>query len=71
MLVLKILYGVVFGITIPLSQILMTECTPLDKRGKTIVSLQIMFILGRIWIILLAMIFFVYMGKYLGKLIGG
>jgi MFS family permease len=59
MLVLKVMYGIIFGVTIPLSQVLMTECTPLDKRGKTIVSLQIMFILGRIWIVCLALIFFV------------
>ena len=35
----------------------MTECTPFAVRGKVIVALQMMYVLGRTWLILLGMVF--------------
>ncbi|CAD8179099.1 unnamed protein product [Paramecium pentaurelia] len=57
LLILRFLFGFLFGITSPVSSILMAEVTPLHIRGQFIVALQIMCIVGRMWMLLLAIIF--------------
>ncbi|KAM3127307.1 hypothetical protein pb186bvf_020593 [Paramecium bursaria] len=54
MLILRTLYGIVIGLSIPISQILMTEVTPQRNRGQVIVSLQVMYVFGRLWTLFLA-----------------
>lgn len=59
MILLRICYGILFGMQIPISQILMTEITPLQYRGRLIVLLQMMYIFGRLWMLGLAAIYLV------------
>ena len=59
MYLLRFFYGLVMGLSLPISVILITEVTPLYYRGRLITFLQIMYILGHLWIILLAGIFMV------------
>ncbi|CAK58180.1 unnamed protein product (macronuclear) [Paramecium tetraurelia] len=57
LLILRFLFGFLFGITSPVSSILMAEVTPLHIRGQFIVTLQMMCIVGRMWVLLLAILF--------------
>ncbi|CAD8187207.1 unnamed protein product [Paramecium octaurelia] len=57
MILLRLTYGTVIGMNLPISSILMIEVTPKLHRGKIIVALQIMILLGRCWIMILGYIF--------------
>ncbi|CAD8202470.1 unnamed protein product [Paramecium octaurelia] len=57
LLILRFFFGLLFGIALPISSILMAEVTPLHVRGQFIVTLQMMYIVGRMWMLLLAFIF--------------
>ncbi|CAK59584.1 unnamed protein product (macronuclear) [Paramecium tetraurelia] len=57
MILLRLIYGTVIGMNLPISSILMIEVTPKLHRGKIIVALQVLILLGRGWIMILGYIF--------------
>ncbi|CAD8201370.1 unnamed protein product [Paramecium pentaurelia] len=57
MSLLRLIYGTVIGMNLAISSILMIEVTPKLHRGKIIVALQVLILLGRCWIMILGYIF--------------
>jgi putative MFS transporter len=51
MLIFRVILGAVFGVTMPISMIIMAEIIPFRQRGKFVVLLQLMFILGMLYMI--------------------
>lgn len=52
-LVLRFLFGMVFGLTYPLAYIYMSEVSISQNRGRMSFSLGLMYVLGKIYLVLL------------------
>lgn len=57
MFILRFIYGVLFGLTIPLSSTLLSETSPKDLRGRYLVYLHFFYQVGKIYLICLCFIF--------------
>jgi len=57
MLVLRLLFGIVFGLTYPLAYIYMSEVSISHNRGRMSFSLGLMYVLGKIYLVLLCFYF--------------
>lgn len=56
-LVLRLFYGLVFGTTNPLGYVYITEITEAKYRGRFSYALTLIYILGKIYFVLLCFIF--------------
>jgi MFS family permease len=57
MLVLRFIFGVLIGYTMPLSSILLSETSPKEVRGRYLVWLHFFYQCGKIYLICLCFIF--------------
>jgi MFS family permease len=57
MLFIRTLYGFIIGLTLPIGIIIITEITPKHIRGRALVIIQGTIILGKIYLLLLSLIF--------------
>lgn len=57
MVVLRIVIGLLFGASIPISMVIIGEIVPTKYRGMYIVNLQVVFTIGKLYIIACAYIF--------------
>jgi len=56
-LVLRLLFGIVFGVTYPMAYIYMSEVSISQNRGRMSFGLGLMFVLGKIYLVLLCFYF--------------
>lgn len=57
LLVLRFMIGLLFGASLPISMVVIGEITPKSSRGMFIVLLQIIFTVGKLYIIACSYIF--------------
>lgn len=61
MIILRLLFGLVYGITYPLGFIFISEITIANYRGRFSLGLSLIYIFGKIYFVLLC---FVYLEDY-------
>ncbi len=63
MILIRFFYGLVLGVTLPISLMMLSEITEKHLRGRMTITLQFFFILGKIYLLILAIIFMTSIDK--------
>lgn len=63
MIIVRLCYGFVIGATLPIGMLIVSEQSPNYIRGRAYLSLHFFFVLGKLYLLLLASIFLVSLSE--------